>query len=57
MTQYVEVTLKSTIAMAKAAFDKNETLFSSIFDLNVRKKLLQYYILSVRLCGVETWTL
>jgi hypothetical protein len=57
MTQYVEATLKSTIAMAKASFNKNEIVFSNIFDLNVRKKLLQYYIWSVILCGVETWTL
>jgi hypothetical protein len=32
-------------------------LFTSKLDLNLRKKLVKCYILSVALCGAETWTL
>ena len=27
------------------------------FDLNLRKKLVKFYIWSIALCGAETWTL
>jgi len=33
--------IKSRIAMAKAAFSKNKTLFTSRLDLNLRKKLIK----------------
>jgi hypothetical protein len=49
--------IKSRIAMAKAAFNKKKNLFTSKLDLNIRKKLVKYYILSVALYGAETWTL
>ena len=49
--------IKSRIAMAKAAFNKKKTLFSSKLDLNLRKKLVKCYILSMALYGAETWTL
>jgi len=39
--------MKSGIAMAKAAFSKKKTLFSSKFDLNLRKKIVKCYIRSV----------
>jgi hypothetical protein len=39
--------------MAKAAFNKKRTLFTSILDLELRKKLVKCYILSI----AETWTL
>jgi hypothetical protein len=45
--------MKCRIAMAKAAFSKNKTLFTSILDLNLRKKLVKYYIWSIALCGAE----
>jgi len=32
---------KSRIAMAKAAFSKKKTLFTSKLDLNLRKKLIK----------------
>ena len=32
--------IKSRIAMAKAAFNKKNTLFTSKLDLNLRKKLV-----------------
>jgi hypothetical protein len=35
---------KSRIDMAKAAFSKKKTLFTSKFDLNLRKKLVRCYI-------------
>jgi hypothetical protein len=49
--------IKSRTAMAKAAFNKNKTLFTSKMDLNLRKKLVKCYIWSIALYGVETWTL
>jgi len=43
--------------MAKAAFNKKRTLFTSTLDLELRKKLVTYYIWSIALYGAETWTL
>ena len=49
--------IKSRIAMAKAAFNKKKTLFTSKLDLNLMKKLVKCYIWSMALYGAETWTL
>jgi len=49
--------IKCRIAMAKAAFNKKRTLFTSTLDLELRKKLVKCYIWSIALYGVETWTL
>ena len=49
--------IKSRTAMAKAAFNKKKTLFTNKLDLNLRKKLVKCYILSMALYGAETWTL
>jgi len=46
--------IKSRIAMAKAAFNKKRTLFTSTLELNLRKKLVKYYIWSMALYGAET---
>jgi hypothetical protein len=43
--------------MAKAAFNKKMTLFTSKLDLNLRKKPVKCCIWSTALCGAETWTL
>jgi len=43
--------------MEKAAFNKNNNLFTSTFDLNLRKKLVKFYIWDMALYGAETWTL
>ena len=43
--------------MAKAAFNKKKSLFTSTFDLNLRKKLVKFYTWSIPLYGAETWTL
>jgi hypothetical protein len=43
--------------MAKAAFSRRKTLFTSKLDLNLRKKLVKCYIWSMDLYGAETWTL
>ena len=39
---------KSRIAMAKAAFNKKKTLFTSTLDLNLRKKLTKCYIMVLK---------
>jgi len=49
--------IKSRIAMAKAAFSKKKTLFTSKLELNLRKKLIKCYIWSIALYGTEIWTL
>jgi hypothetical protein len=49
--------IKCRVAMAKAAFNKKRTLFTSTFDLELRKKLVKCYIWSIALYGAETWTL
>src|SRR5215475_2649266 len=43
--------------MAKAALNKKRALFTSTLDLELRKKLVNCYIWSIALYGVETWTL
>ena len=45
--------IKSRIAMAKAAFNRKKTSFTSKLDLNLRKKLVKCYIWSITLCDVE----
>jgi hypothetical protein len=48
--------IKSRIAMAKDAFNKNRALFTGKMDLELRKKLVKCYIWSVALYGAETGT-
>jgi len=43
--------------MAKAAFNKKRTLFTSALDLELGEKLLKCYIWSMVLYGAEIWTL
>jgi hypothetical protein len=45
------------ISMAEAAFYKKKTDSSADSSSNLRKKLVKCYILSIALCGAETWTL
>jgi hypothetical protein len=49
--------IKCRISMAKAAFNKKSTLFTSTLDLELRKKLVKCYVWSVALYGAETWML
>jgi hypothetical protein len=49
--------IKSRIAMAKAAINKERALLISTLDLKLRKKLLKCYIWSIALYGAETWTI
>jgi hypothetical protein len=49
--------IKSSTAMAKAAFNEKKTLFTSKSDLNLRIKLVNYYTLSIALYGAGNWTL
>jgi hypothetical protein len=46
--------INTRIAMAKAAFSKKKTLFTSKLDLNLRQKLIKCYIWSMALYGAET---
>jgi hypothetical protein len=43
--------------MAKEAFNKRKTVFTSKLDSNLRKKETKCYIWSIALYGAETWTL
>jgi hypothetical protein len=49
--------IKSRIAMAKDAFNKNRALSTSKIDLELREKLVKVYIWSVALCDAEIWTI
>jgi hypothetical protein len=49
--------IKSKIAMAKAAFTKKMTLFTSKINSGLRKKPVKCYLLSISLYGAETWIL
>jgi len=49
--------IKSTIAIAKAAFNKKRALFTSTLDLKLRKKLVKCYIWGTALYCAETWTI
>jgi hypothetical protein len=49
--------IKSRVAIAKAAFNKIDTLFTSKLDLDLGKKLVKRYIQNISLYGAETWTL
>jgi hypothetical protein len=49
--------IKPRVAMAKAAFNKKRALFTSKMELELRKKLVKYYIWSIDVSGAETWTL
>jgi len=42
--------------MAKATIHEMKILCTSKFDLNVRKKLVEYYVWGMALYGAETWT-
>jgi hypothetical protein len=42
--------------MTEAAFN-NKNPFTSKLDLNLRKKLVKWYTLSIALYGAEIWTL
>jgi hypothetical protein len=43
--------------MAKAAFNKKRTLFTSTLDLELRKKLVKCCVWNIALYRAETWTL
>jgi hypothetical protein len=47
--------IKFRIAVAKAAFNKKKTLFTSKLDLNLRKKLVKCYIWRMSFYDAETW--
>jgi hypothetical protein len=49
--------IKYRIAMAKAAFNKKRTLFTSKMVLELRKKLVKCYTWSTASYGADTWTL
>jgi hypothetical protein len=49
--------IKSRTATAKAAFNKEKTLFTRKLGLHLRKKPVKHYIWNITLYGAETWTL
>jgi len=44
-------------AMTEAAFNKKKTIFNINLDVNVRKKLVNWYIRIISFYGAESWTL
>jgi hypothetical protein len=49
--------ISSRIALAKAAFYKNKTLYTSNLGLNLSKKLAKCCVWITALCGAESWAL
>ena len=49
--------IKTRTVVAKTAFNRKKTLFTSKLDLNLRNKLVKCYIWSIALYGAETWKL
>jgi hypothetical protein len=47
--------IKAIIIMAKTAFHEMKTLFTGKLDLNLRNKLVKYYVWGSSLHGAETW--
>jgi hypothetical protein len=47
--------IKSRIVMAQASFNKNKALLTSKLDLNLRKKIVKFYIWIIALHGAENW--
>jgi hypothetical protein len=47
--------IKSRIARTKAAFNKKRALFTSKMYLELRKKLVKFYIWSIAVYGAEAW--
>jgi len=43
--------------MAKATLKRKKTVFTRKLGLNLRKKLVKFYIWGVACYGAETWTL
>jgi hypothetical protein len=43
--------------MAKSAFNRKKALLTNKMGLKLRKKLVNYYVLSIEFCGAEAWTL
>jgi hypothetical protein len=56
MTQYILVKLHPGLPWLKR-HSAIQSLFIRKTDLNLRKKLIKYYIWSIALCGAEIWTL
>jgi hypothetical protein len=52
-----ECEIKFRINMAKAAFNRKKTLFTSKVYFNFRKKVVMCYTLNIALYGAKTWTL
>ena len=48
--------IKCRIVMAKAAFNKEKTLYISKLDLKLRRKVRKCYIWTAAVCVAETWT-
>jgi hypothetical protein len=46
--------IKPSSAMAEAAFDKKENIFTSILNLNLKKELVPCCIWGITLYGVDT---
>lgn len=54
---YCEKEIRARIAMAKAAFERHNTLFTGCIRLQLRKRMIKCFVWSVLLYGSETWTM
>jgi len=49
--------IKSRIVVAKATLKRKKTIFTRNLDLNLKKKLVIFYIWGIAFYDDETWTL
>jgi len=54
MPTQIELLAIEYMALTTVAFNKNKTLFTSKLDLNLRKKLVLCYNLSITTYGADT---
>ena len=57
LINYARYAPETKFRVAKAAFNKKNSLFTSKHDLNLRNKPAKCYIWSTALCGAKNWTL
>ena len=54
---YCEKEIRARVAMAKATFEKHNSLLTGCLSLQLKKRLVRCFVWSVLMYGSETWTL
>ncbi|XP_071823120.1 uncharacterized protein [Apostichopus japonicus] len=54
---YCETEIRARVAMAKETFKPHNSLFTASLELQLKKRLMKYFVWGLFLYGSETWTL